>query len=137
MSSPTRVDLAWTGDGQAFRGGAPGGPEVVFDGDRQVGPSPVQALLISVAACMGIDLRHILERSRVPVEAIEARAEGDRADEPPRRLERLRIAFTVRGPGPEHGDTLERALALSRDTYCSVLHTLKDDVELELTVRRE
>jgi uncharacterized OsmC-like protein len=36
--------------------------------------------------------------------------------------------FHVHGPVPEH--VVERAVALSRDKYCSVWHSLRQDIEL-------
>jgi hypothetical protein len=47
------VQLRWEKQGLRFRGGRAGGPEVTVDGDGQAGPSPMQQLLIAVAACMG------------------------------------------------------------------------------------
>lgn len=135
--TPTRkLRLAWTGEELAFRGGAPDASEIVLDGDGESGPSPVDGLLLSLAACMGVDIVHILEKGRVPVTDLDAEIEGERAEEHPRRFKAIRIVFTVTGPESEHRSRLERALALSRDTYCSVLHTLRPDIDLDMSIRR-
>lgn len=131
-----RVRMAWTGEGLAFRGGAPGGPEVVIDGDSKAGPSPMDALLLSLSGCMGADVRHILDRSRVPVEALEIEIEGIRAATHPRRYEELRLVFRVEGPSEDDRPRVERAVELSRERYCSVLHTLQPDIELEIGIER-
>lgn len=136
MSADTEVHLAWTGEGLRFRGGAEGGPEVEIDSDGVAGPSPTDLLLLSLAGCMGVDVIHILEKSRVPVESLSVEVEGERADAPPRRFERIRLVFVVSGPGEEHRDRLERAVELSRDKYCSVLHSLREDMEWEMEIRR-
>lgn len=135
MSSADELHLSWTGEDDAFRGGRAGGPEIVLDGDGGAGPSPTDALLLSVAACMAADIRHILQKGRVPLEALTASVRGRRAKDPPRRFEAVRILFRVDGPGEDDRSRVERALRLSRETYCSVLHTLRSDLELDLSVR--
>lgn len=127
------VTLRWTGEGDAFTGGRDGSPEIAIDGSGETGPSPMETLLLSVAGCMGIDVLMILEKGRVPVEELTVRVGGDRADDPPRRFTSLSLDYTIRGPGDEHEAKIQRAIDLSRDTYCSVLHTLRPDLELEIT----
>ena len=131
-----RVRLAWAGEGLAFRGGVPGGAEVVVDGDGAAGPSPMDALLLSLAGCMGADVRHILERSRVPMDSLEVEVEGIRAATHPRRYEGLRLVFRVRGPGVDDRPRLERAVELSREKYCCVLHSLRPEMALEIGIER-
>lgn len=136
MPSTKQVRLSWTGRGETFRGGEPDGPAIVLDGDGEEGPSPTTALLLSLAACMGIDVRQILEKSRVSVTGVDVAVEATRVDDHPRRFEAVRMAFSVEGPGEEDEERMERALSLSESTYCSVLHSLRSDLELELTIRR-
>jgi len=131
-----RVHLAWTGEGLAFQGRAAAGTSLVLDGDAEQAPSPTDALLLSLAGCMAIDILHILKKSRVSITALTADVEGERAEKPPRRFESVRIVFTVTGPEAEDESRMERALALSEGTYCSVLHTLRSDLRLDLSVRR-
>jgi len=123
------VRLNWTGTGLEFDGGALGGPAIRIDGERASGPSPMQLLLLSLAGCMAVDVVSILQKMRAPLTGLEVSLEGDRAASPPRRLTRIRLRFETRGLGPEHEAQLERAVALSEQTYCSVLHTLRPDVE--------
>lgn len=134
--SSSEVRLRWTGDGLAFRGGAGGGPEIVLDSNGVAGPSPTQALLLSLAGCMAVDVRMILEKSRVPVEALEVVVEGDRAADPPRYFHALRLTYRITGPTDADQAKLERAVQLSRDTYCSVLHTLRPDMSLDVRIER-
>lgn len=124
------VNLRWLGPGLEFEGGRPDGPTIVVDGNGEAGPSPVQLLAISLASCMGADVVDILGRMRVPLEALTVRAEGDRAAEPPRRYLRIRITFVTRGIAAEDEPKLRRAVDLSLEKYCSVLHTLRPDVEI-------
>lgn len=143
-----RVRLRWTGDGMVFRGGplspsengGPGvsiaPPETVVDGDSVAGPSPMDHLLLGLAGCMAVDVRMILEKSRVPLEAMEIEVEGERAPDPPRRYVRVRLVYRLQGPGPEDEAKVQRAVDLSRDKYCSVLHSLRPDLDLSIEVHR-
>lgn len=133
--SDKSVTLHWSGEGLRFHGGPPGGPEIQIDSDGKAGPSPMDAVLLSVAGCMGIDVVMILEKGRVPVTGLSVQVEGDRSARPPRRFTAIRMTYRVEGVLPEHHARVERAVALSRDRYCSVLHTLRPDMEMDIQVR--
>lgn len=131
-----QVRLRWAGEGLLFRGGPDGGAEIVVDGDTKQGQAPMQLLLMSLAGCMAIDVCMILEKSRVPLESLEVEAIGTRADDVPRRFDTIELVYTLGGPGEEHRDKVDRAIELSREKYCSVLHTLDPDLELDIRVER-
>ena len=122
---PVEVELAWDGD-LRFRGRA-GQNAVVVDSDGSAGPSPVQALALALAGCMSVDLVHILERGRQPLRGLRARLRAERAPEDPHRLVRVELRFDVTGAVAP--DKVERAIALSREKYCSVWHSLRQDIE--------
>jgi len=91
---------------------------------------------MSLAACMAIDINVILEKGHVSVDNLIVDVTGTRAPEPPRRFLSLRLAVTVEGPMDRDQPKLERAAQLSRDKYCSVLHTLRPDLDVEVSVIR-
>ncbi|MDH5758750.1 MAG: OsmC family protein [Gemmatimonadota bacterium] len=132
----TRVVLHWTGEGLSFTGGPPDGPTIRLESGGKGSPSPTHLLLLSLAGCMGVDLVMILEKSRVPVESLEVRVDGWRVQEPPRRFEAIRLVYRIAGPAEEDEAKLRRAVDLSREKYCSVLHTLRSDVDLTIDVER-
>ena len=119
--------LEWKG-GLRFAARAAGG-ELLLDGDGKDGLSPVQALALALAGCMAADVVLILTRSRVPPRALRATFSGERAPEDPRRFVRMALHFDVSGDVP--AEKVERALALSREKYCSVWHSLRPDIALE------
>ncbi len=131
-----KVELTWTGEGQSFRGQGQQGEAITIDGDSADGPGPMDTLLLSVAACMGIDVLMILEKSRVPVSDLSVAVEGHRNEDHPRRFNQISIQYRITGPEDEHEPRLERAVALSRDKYCSVLHSLRTDIEVEVGIER-
>jgi putative redox protein len=122
---PVEVELTWDGD-LRFRGRA-GQAAVVVDSDGSAGPSPVQALALALAGCMSVDVVHILERGRQPLRGLRAHLRAERAPEDPHRLVRVDLRFDVTGEVAP--DKVERAIALSREKYCSVWHSLRQDIE--------
>ena len=134
--SSSEATLRWTGEDLVFHGTSGGSPEIVVDSANEAGMSPMRLLLLSVAGCMAIDVLMILEKSRVPVETLEVDVSGDRAEDPPRKYESLRLTYRVTGPAEEHQAKLQRAVDLSRDTYCSVLHSLRPDLDLTIRIER-
>jgi putative redox protein len=125
-----KATLRWTGEALRFEGQGEDTPWIPIDGGRETGPSPMQTLLLSLAACSAADVVEILGKMRVPLEGLEVRLEGDRAPEPPRRYTAIRILYRVRGVPPEAEDKVQRAVALSREKYCSVVHTLRPETEI-------
>ena len=68
---PKSVHLRWTGSGREYVGAASTGEPVTIDAKNESGPGPMDALLLSLAGCMAVDVQVILERSRVPITGLE------------------------------------------------------------------
>jgi putative redox protein len=130
MANPhVTLDLTWIGD-LSFRADAPAGRALITDGNSHAGLSPMELLAAATASCMAIDVVHILTRSRAGLTGLRVGLTGDRADTDPRRFRRLRLIFDVDGVVAQ--SQLDRALQLSKDKYCSVWNSLREDIELEL-----
>ncbi len=134
MSPPKEGVLRWTGEGLAFSGRVGSGPPVTIDGDAKAGPSSTDSLLLGLMGCMSIDVLMILQKGRVTVNSLETRVEAERAPEPPQYFTRVCLTFTLDGPSPEERAKVDRAIALSSEKYCSVLHSLRRDLEFETAV---
>jgi putative redox protein len=111
-----------------------GGAAVVVDGDAEAGPSPMEMLLMGLAGCMAIDVVDILGKMRVPLTDLTVRAEGDRRAEPPRRYTAIRLTYQAQGIPEADQGKLQRAIDLSRETYCSVLHSLQPDLDVQVLI---
>jgi putative redox protein len=124
-----RLELAWDGD-QRFRGSAGGAQHapILLDGNCTAAPSPVQVLAYALGSCMAIDVVHVLGKARTPPGALRVVLQAWRAESDPRRLTRVALRFLIEGAVP--ADRVEHALALSRGKYCSVWHSLRQDIEL-------
>jgi putative redox protein len=121
------VELTWQGD-LRFEARA-GDQTLVLDSERRAGLSPVQALAVSLAGCMAMDVVDILQKGRFALDGVRVRLESERRPEPPRYVTRVALHFVVTGGVP--ADRVERAIALSRERYCSVWHSLRPDTLLE------
>jgi putative redox protein len=121
------LELEWLGDNR-LRGRA-GGVEIVMDSPPVAGPSPVETLAFALAGCMAMDVLLVMKRGRFQLEALKANLAAERAPSDPRRILRVDLRFTLQGDIPK--DRVERAIQLSRDSYCSVWHSLREDIELK------
>ena len=127
----TRIELTWA-SGQRFDATDASGSSLTLDGNTKSGFSPTEALLSSFAACMGIDVVVILERMRVGFEGLSITVDGERVAEAPRYFNRIRLRFRIRGDVPRA--KAERAVKLSFDKYCSVFHTLRNDIDIDTVI---
>ncbi len=124
--------LEWEG-GQRFRASTPAGSQVL-DGERVAGASPTDALLAALAACMGIDIVDILRKGRQELKACRIESSGTRRDTPPRRFTGVHLMIEVKGSNLNY-DKVQRAVELSRTTYCSVWNSMAPDIDLVVEVR--
>ena len=126
---PVLADLEWQGD---LRFRARGGAITLdVDGDGRAGMSPVQALVVALAGCMASDVVHILTKARLPLRSLRARLVAERATQDPHRLVKVELRFRVGGDIPP--ERIQHAIDLSRQTYCSVWHSLRQDIEFTTT----
>ena len=132
------VDLGvrWTGRGLEFVARGRAGVDVLIDGNTETSISPVETLLVALATCMASDIMDIGVKSRLPITSLDVAATGMRNPEPPRRYLSARLVFTVGGVSDADAPKLDRALALSQEKYCSVIHTLRQDMPVELELVR-
>jgi len=125
----TRVSLRWTGE-LAFVVRARN-HSIVTDANSETGLSPVELMAAALAACMGTDVAHILAKGRQGLEGLDVEIIAERADDNPHRFTKVRLNFDV--AGDVNAAQLERAIQLSHEKYCSVWHTMRQDIALECT----
>jgi putative redox protein len=126
---PTVIDLTWLGD-LRFDGHSDK-TSITLDSAGLAGPSPVQALGFALAGCMTTDVAHILTKGRHRFRALHSHLVADRSQDEPHRFVRMTLHVTVEGQVP--ADAVERAVALSREKYCSVWHSMRQDIEFVTT----
>ena len=106
--------------------GTAGGHEQLCDWDGKEALSPVQTLALALAGCMASDVVTILQKGRLPLRGLRAVLAAERAEEAPRRFLNVDLRFEIAGDVP--AARVERAIALSRDKYCSVWHSMRQDI---------
>jgi putative redox protein len=124
---PTHVELIWEHD--LVLAGKSGEARMTLDSDSVEGPSPMQALAFALSACMAMDVVHVIKKGRHDLRGLRADLTGRRAESAPRRFTGVELRFTVTGNIAP--DVVQRAIDLSREKYCSVWHSMREDIELE------
>lgn len=104
---------------------------LVVDGRSQAGPSPVELLAMALTGCMAVDVVDILQKGRYQLTQATAEFTGERAPEPPSRFTAVRLHFRLVTDAP--AAAIDRAIALSHDKYCSVWHSMRQDIAFETT----
>lgn len=122
-----RVQLEWRGS-SLFEAKSSSGAVILLDGKKSQSLAPMEALLASLGGCMGIDVVNILTRMRADFASVSVSAEGEQNPEPPKYFSRILITFRLQGKVPR--DRVEHAVRLSFETYCSVFHSLRKDIEI-------
>jgi putative redox protein len=114
-----------------FIGTTQRGYEVEFDVKYEEGCSPTETFLLSIAGCLSIDIVHILRKMRCEISKYEVEVEGARNLTPPQYYKSVDIMIYISGEGITQ-KKIDRAIALSRDKYCSVYHSLRKDIEVNV-----
>ena len=105
--------VAESGSGHALvMDGAPEG------GGRNLGPRPMEVMLMGTGGCTAYDVVHILKKSRAPVSDCVLEIDAERAEEDPKVFTRIHFHFIVTGNGLKPTQ-VERAVQLSAEKYCS------------------
>jgi putative redox protein len=128
--------VRWIED-KRFLGEGDSGHGVVVDASTEkLGSSPMELLLIGTAGCTAYDVLSILQKKRQKVTALEVRAQGTRADSPPRVYTEIQLEYVVRGVDVKPDD-VEEAIRLSKEKYCSASIMMGKTAVLHTTFRIE
>lgn len=117
-----KARVKWV-DGMMFVGESGSGHAVVMDGapesgGRDLGIRPMEMLLLGLGGCTAFDVVLILKRGREPVTDCVVEIEAERAETDPKVFTRIHLAYTVTGRALSKAK-VERAIALSKEKYCS------------------
>jgi putative redox protein len=129
MAAPTVLELIWEHD--LVLAGRSGGVTMTLDSASVDGPSPMQALAFALAGCMAMDVVHVIRKGRHELRGLRADLTGLRAPDAPHRFTRIELHYTV--TGTIASEIVERAIQLSRDKYCSVWHSMRQDIQFDTT----
>ena len=135
-----RAVVKWL-DGAAFVGETGSGHAVVLDGapaagGRNIGPRPMETILVGLGACSSFDVVTILRKARQAVTDCRVELEAERADAVPAVFTRIRMVFVVSGKELRES-SVRRAVELSAEKYCSATAMLRPSVEISHEYRIE
>ena len=128
--------VIWQG-GMSFEAIPESGNRFVMDsslghGGENLGPSPLETLICAAAACSAIDVLDILQKKRQTIESYRVEVQSERGPEGvwPRPITSMVIKHIVSGPNlsPE---AVQRAVDLSDEKYCSIIATLRTEVQVK------
>lgn len=134
-----KTNIRWAGK-MAFSSTTPSGHDLMMDASAEVGgensgPRPTELLLNAVAGCTGIDIISILHKMRLTPTSFHMDIEGLRAEEHPKKFTSIHIHYSLEGDLPE--EKVVRAIQLSKDTYCSVSHSLSSEIDVSYSINGE
>lgn len=81
-------------------------------------PSPMEYLLLGTGGCTSVDVVMILQKGRHDIHGCECRLEAERATTEPKVFTKINMHFVVTGKDLRP-DTVQRAIDLSAEKYCS------------------
>ena len=118
----------------AFAGETGSGHAVVMDGSvegggRNLGPRPMEMLLLGAGGCTAYDVVTILKKTRAKITDCVAEINAERADTDPKVFTRIHLHFIVTGWGLKR-EQVERAINLSAEKYCSASIMLGKTAEI-------
>ena len=125
--------IKWV-DGMTFMAETGSGHLVTMDGapeagGRNLAPRPMELMLAGAGGCTAFDVVLILKRGRNDVRGCEVRLEAERAATDPKVFTRIRFVYTVTGRQLKR-ETVERAIHLSAEKYCSASIMLGKTAEI-------
>ena len=131
-------NVRWTGDGMSFIAQTGSGHLVTMDGaaaggGNDLAPRPMEMVLVGTGGCTAYDVVLILKRGRHDVRGCEVQVTAERAEQDPKVFTRIEMKFTVRGRNLKR-DTVERAVQLSHEKYCSATAMLAKTAQISHSV---
>ena len=128
-----KARVKWV-EGMAFMAEADSGHGLIMDGSpdiggRNLGPRPMEMLLMGAGGCSSIDVVMILQKSRQDVTDCEVVLDATRADDNPKVFTRIHMHFIVKGRSLKP-EVVERAIKLSAEKYCSATIMLARTAEV-------
>ena len=115
---------AETGSGHLLTmDGAPDG------GGRNLAPRPMETVLAGTGGCTAYDVVLILQRGRHDVRGCQVKVKAERAAQDPKVFTQIDFHFVVTGRNLPAA-AVERAIALSKERYCSASIMLGKTAEI-------
>lgn len=130
------VKTTWI-QGMQFESTNPGGTLTIDAGIEQGGSDqglrPKALMLSALAGCSGLDIASLIKKMRLKVDNFTITTEGFLTDEEVQTYEKVKVGYHFYGPALDH-EKLEKAVNLSVDKYCGVMHMFKKFATVEIEI---
>src|SRR5580658_3394303 len=124
--------VLWT-DGERYVAEATSRHALVMDTAKEkTANSPMELVLIALCGCTASDVVGILRKKREGFTGLEVSAHGERADGYPAVYTSIHLTYVVRGEVSKK--SMEDAVRLSKEKYCSVSAMLEKTAKITYTI---
>jgi putative redox protein len=124
----------WKGESTFVALNSDGGMVQMGPMDGKPGMGPMQLLLAGLAGCTGMDIASILKKKRQPLQNLQVKVRGKRANDTPHVYTQIEVEYLLWGEGLDPS-AIEQAIQLSEEKYCSVGIMLGAAAPISLTYR--
>jgi putative redox protein len=128
-----KVRVKWI-ENVAFVGETESAHALVMDGapeggGRNLGPRPMEVVLVGTGGCTAYDVVSILRKGRQDITDCVVEIDADRAPADPKVFTRIHFHFVIKGRNVKR-EQVERAVHLSAEKYCSASIMLGKTAEI-------
>ena len=128
-----KTRITWKGN-VSFFADSGSGHSVLMDGapeagGQNLGPRPMEMLLMGLGGCTSFDVVHILKKGRQDIKDCVIEIEAERAPVDPKVFTHIHLHFIITGNNLS-AQQVERAIKLSSEKYCSASIMLKNTVTI-------
>ncbi len=128
-----KARIKWV-EGVSFVAESGSGHAIVLEGSpeaggRNLGPRPMELVLMGTGACSAVDVVLILQKGREPVSDCVTEVSAERAETDPKVFTKIHFHYIVTGHQLAAAK-VERAIKLSAEKYCSATAMLASTAEI-------
>jgi len=129
--------IKWT-EGMSFVAESGSGHAIVIDGSpehggRNLGPRPMEVVLMGTGACTAFDVVMILKKARQPILDCVVEIEAERAETDPKVFTKIHLHYRIKGDGL-NPKKVQSAVELSKEKYCSATIMLAKTAEVSYAI---
>jgi len=131
-----KIEVSWKGE-MLFESVAPEG-KVMIDaaeenGGQGKGLRPKAMMLTSLAGCTAMDIASLLKKMRAEVADFKIEVEGNLTEEHPKIYDKVKVIYRFYDKEFQK-DKIEKAVNLSAETYCGVMHMFRQFAEVTIEI---
>jgi putative redox protein len=121
----------WQHD-QVYAATSDSGHTLTLDSARVEGPTPMECVLMSLCGCTSVDVISILTKKRESFTALTVSANAEKAKESPSVFTKIELVYRV--SGTVNRKSMEDAVRLSKEKYCSVSAMLEKTADISFSI---